>query len=84
MQPSAAAPQASDRIWCKRATPALTAIRFQFVVAAHRASQLHVAGSTHQNSVMWKIWQNPCGEPSPAIPESVRKKKAASSETPAA
>jgi hypothetical protein len=27
MQPSAAAPQASDRIWCKRATPTPTAIR---------------------------------------------------------
>lgn len=44
MQSSAAAPQASDRIWCKRATPALTAIRFQFVVGAHPAPQVHVAG----------------------------------------
>jgi hypothetical protein len=44
MQSSAAAPQASDRIWCKRAMPALTAIRFQFVVGAHPAPQVHAAG----------------------------------------
>jgi hypothetical protein len=44
MQASAAAPQASDRIWCKPATPALTAIRFQFVVGAHTATQVHVVG----------------------------------------
>jgi hypothetical protein len=47
----------------------------QFVVAARRASQLHVSGSTHQNSLMWKIWQNPCGEPSPAISENRAPKK---------